>query len=72
MKLIGRSPLNGAKHLIWDDIIEEIMDGWKHFEVLQEEHEMVKEALSNVDKVKVEPKNKPETFLNQQLIASTP
>jgi len=72
MKRIGRSPLNGAKHLIWDDIIEEIMDGWKHFEVLQEEHEMVKEALSNAYKVKVEPENKLGNFLNKQLIASTP
>jgi len=51
-KLIGRPPLKGAKHLICDDIIEEIMDGWEHFEMLQEEHGMVKEALKNADKVK--------------------
>ena len=57
--MIGKTPLKEENHLLWDDIIKDIMTWCQHFEVLQKEHELVRKVMANVERVRVKLENKP-------------
>jgi hypothetical protein len=47
-KLVGKSYLIGARHLIWDQIITKVTRIWDYFKLMDEESTLVKKADKDI------------------------
>ena len=45
-KLVGKSQLQGAKHLLWDTIIVEISNFWDYLFSIEDKKELTHSALT--------------------------
>jgi chromosome segregation ATPase len=59
-KLSGKPYLMGARHLIWDKIMEHVNKMWKCFIIMEEEANLVKKVEKDIAKVEQELGDKPQ------------
>jgi hypothetical protein len=59
-KLSGKSYLMGARHIVWDKIIEQVNKMWKCFIIMEEEASLVKKVEIDITKAEKELGDKPQ------------
>jgi flagellar biosynthesis chaperone FliJ len=58
-KLTGKPYLIGARHILWDHIISEIIKSWNYFTLVVDESSLASQTQHNINKILEELSDKP-------------